>query len=146
MLSKTCVYSLRAIIFIAQNASQTAKIGIKEVADELDIPTHYLGKILQHLSGNNIIKSVKGPHGGFYLDEEAKNIKLIKIIEITDGLAMFENCALGLKNCSDDHPCPIHEEYASYRNGLLRLYSTKTINDLVKTIDSGNAFIKNLQS
>lgn len=146
MLSKTCLYSLRSIIFIAHNATENSKIGIKEIADELDIPTHYLGKILQRLSGNNIIKSVKGPHGGFYLEESAKDIQLIKIIELTDGLAMFENCALGLKNCSDEHPCPLHEDFAIYRQGLFELFSHKTIKDLVKTIENGDAFIRNLKA
>jgi Rrf2 family protein len=144
MLSKTCVYSLRAIIFIAHNASENSKLGIKEISEEVDIPIHYLGKILQRLRKNNILQSVKGPHGGFYLEEKAKEIRLIKIIEITDGLSMFENCALGLKNCSDEHPCPLHDSFAAQRKALYQLYSSKTISDLVKTIESGNAFIRNL--
>ena len=144
MLSKTCVYSLKAILFIAHNASENSKVGIKVISEELDIPLHYLGKILQRLSGSDIIQSVKGPSGGFYLDEKAKEIRLIKIIEITDGLSLFENCALGLKNCSDEHPCPLHEDFAIQRKGLYKLYSSKSIKDLVKTLESGNAFIRNL--
>lgn len=144
MLSKTCVYSLRAILFIAHFASEDYKIGIKEISEELDIPQHYLGKILQRLSKNNIIQSVKGPNGGFFINEKAKKIKLIKIIEITDGLSIFENCALGLNHCSDEHPCPLHEEFAEQRKGLYQLYNSKTINDLVQSLKSGNAFIRNI--
>src|SRR5680860_1088171 len=89
MLSKSCIYALRSIVFIAHNASENSKIGFKEIAQELELPTQYLGKILQQLTKNNIIQSVKGPSGGFYLDEESKQIKIIKIIEVMDGLAYF---------------------------------------------------------
>ena len=144
MLSKTCVYSLRAILFIAHNASKDLKLGIKDISEALDIPQHYLGKILQRLSKNKIIQSVKGPNGGFFIDEKAKNNKLIKIIEITDGLSIFEKCALGLNHCSDEHPCPLHEDFAEQRKGLYQLYNSKTINDLVQSLESGNAFIRNI--
>jgi len=133
-------------VFVAHNASIDAKIGIKEIATELDLPSPYLGKILQQLTKNNIIQSIKGPHGGFYLNEESKNIKLIKVVEVIDGLDFFTSCGLGLKQCSDDHPCPIHHEFKVYRDGLLNLFSSKSILDLVSKIEEGDAFIRNLSA
>lgn len=144
MLSKSCVYALRSIVFIAHNASIDAKIGIKEIAKELELPTHYLGKILQQLSKNGVIQSIKGPNGGFYLNEKAQNVKLIEIIEIIDGLAFFTNCGLGLKQCSEDHPCPLHNDFKVFRDGLWELFNSKSILDLVSKIEEGNAFIRNL--
>ncbi len=146
MLSKSCIYALRSIVFIAHNASIEAKIGIKEIAEELDLPTHYLGKILQQLSKNNIIQSIKGPNGGFYLNDKSKEVKLITIIDIIDGLDFFNSCGLGLKQCSEDHPCPLHDDFKIYRDGLWELFNTKSILNLVSKIEDGDAFIRNLSS
>ncbi|MDB3887413.1 Rrf2 family transcriptional regulator [bacterium] len=144
MLSKSCVYALRSIIYIAHNGSKTEKTGIKEIAEELEIPTHYLGKILQQLTKHKIIQSVKGPNGGFYLDENSKRVKLIRIIEVMDGTEFFHSCGLGLKECSEDHPCPLHDDFKIYRDGLNKLFNETTINSLVLKIENGNAFVRNL--
>jgi len=144
MLSKSCIYALRAIIFIALNATIDSKIGIKEIAKELELPEPYLGKILQQLTKHTVIHSIKGPHGGFYLEEDAQQTKIIRVIEVVDGLDFFYNCGLGLKQCSEDHPCPLHDEFKIYRDGLLALYNSKSIIDLVTKIEEGKAFIRNL--
>lgn len=144
MLSKSCVYSLRSIIFIAYHASKEVKVGIKEIAKELELPEPYLGKILQQLTKHKIILSVKGPHGGFYIEEEAEELKLIRVVEVVDGLDFFYSCGLGLKQCSETHPCPLHDDFKVYRDGLFTLFSNTSIADLVHKIDEGNAFIRNL--
>jgi Rrf2 family protein len=146
MLSKSCIYALRSIIFIAHNSTEISKLGIKEVAKELDLPPPYLGKILQQLTKNDIIQSVKGPNGGFYLNKKSQQTSLIKIIEVMDGLDMFNKCGLGLSECSEEHPCPLHDDFKIYRDGLSNLFKSKTIMDLVSKIEDGNAFIKNLSS
>ena len=144
MLSKSCVYALRSIVFIACNATAENKLSIKAIASELDLPTPYLGKILQILTRNQIIQGVKGPNGGFYLQEKCKEVKLIKIIEVMDGLDFFTKCGFGLKECSDTHPCPLHDDFKVYRDGLFGLFNQKAISDLVESISQGDSFIKNI--
>ena len=146
MLSKSCVYSLRSIIFIGHNASEQLKVGIKEVAKELELPEPYLGKILQQLTKHKIIQSAKGPNGGFYIGEDAQEIKIIRVIEVVDGLDFFHSCGLGLKECSEDHPCPLHDDFKIYRDGLWELFNSKSVLDLVSKIEDGDAFIRNLSS
>ena len=144
MLSKSSIYALRSIVFIGHAASVDAKIGIREIAEELELPTHYLGKILQQLAKNEIIQSVKGPNGGFYLDEKSMKIYLISVIEVIEGLSFFQSCGLGLKECSDDHPCVLHDDLKVYRDGLWKLFSSTSIADLVSKLQDGNAFVRNL--
>jgi DNA-binding IscR family transcriptional regulator len=50
---------------------------------------------------------------------------------------------MGLKHCSDTHPCPLHHEFKKYRDGLAELFTTRTIQDLAQDIESGNTFIIN---
>ncbi len=143
MLSKSCIYALRSIVFIAHHTTTEFKIGIKEIARELELPAHYLGKILQQLTKHSIIQSVKGPNGGFSIDEKSQKIKLITIIGVIDGLDFFNSCGFGLKECSKEHPCPLHDNFKIYRDGLLDLFSSKSILDMVSKIEDGNAFIQN---
>ena len=60
MFSKTCEYGIRAAIFIAFQSYQDNRIGLKEIAKKIDSPEAFTAKILQILSRDNIIKSIKG--------------------------------------------------------------------------------------
>ncbi|MCJ8163300.1 Rrf2 family transcriptional regulator [Pontibacter sp. E15-1] len=144
MLSKTTEYALRAIVYIALNNGQGQRIGVKEIAKDLELPTHFMGKILQDLVRKGMIASAKGPGGGFYLHRPGSEISILEVIRTIDGLEDFKKCGMGMKQCSDKHPCPLHNDIKAYRDHLLRVFSTKTIQDLVGSIQSGNYFITNL--
>ena len=84
MLSNTCKYAIRALIYLAKNASGDQKIGIKKISEDLGIPSPFLGKILQSLAKQKILSSTKGPHGGFGMGMKAKDIRLYDIVVIID--------------------------------------------------------------
>jgi len=141
MISKKCKYALRAVLHLAVESSQTNKMGIRVLAEELKIPAPYLGKILQDLVPRNIISSTKGPNGGFYLTEKNEEAPLINIIDAVDGLAFFENCGLGIKECSDMHPCPIHGDFKIVRDHLKTVFTNKTVKDLATEITLHNLIL-----
>ncbi len=126
MFSKTCEYALQAILYVAKK-KDTKAIGLKQIANSTDIPMHYLGKILQTLVKSKVLKSIKGPNGGFYLTKPAKDFTILQIVLLIDGQDVFDNCILGLKICSDKTQCPIHSEYKEIK----RLLSKKTIEELI---------------
>ena len=143
MLSKTSEYALRAMVYVALQTAAGKKTGIKEIARELELPLHFIGKILQDLVRKGIMASLKGPNGGFYLDRPASDITIMDVVRVVEGVEAFKKCGLGLKNCSDTHPCPIHNDFKIYRDGLAALYTRKTIRDLVLVIENGQAYIRN---
>ncbi|WP_439880082.1 RrF2 family transcriptional regulator [Pontibacter sp. MBLB2868] len=143
MLSKTTEYALRAIVYIAMNDAQGHRVGVKEVTKELDLPGHFTGKILQDLVRKGVIASTKGPGGGFFLHRPAKTINILEVIRMIDGLEAFKKCGMGMKQCSDKHPCPLHNDIKAYRDHLLNVFGTKTIQDLVDSINTGQYFITN---
>ena len=145
MLSKTTEYALRAIVYIAIQDALGLKTGIKEVARELELPVHFIGKILQDLVRKGLIASVKGPGGGFFLHRSASDISILEVVQSIDGLEAFRKCGMGMKMCSDLHPCPLHHEIKAYRNQLLKVFSSRTIQSLVDGINSGEYFITNQQ-
>lgn len=126
---------------MAVESNETKKIRISELSEELKIPAPYLGKILQELVPKSIISSIKGPRGGFYLTEKNQQAPLIKIIEAIDGLAYFEKCGLGLEDCSDSHPCPIHEDFKISRDHLKTVFTNKTIRELASEITANELIL-----
>lgn len=142
MFSKACEYAIRAALYISIKSVEGSKLGIKEIAKEIDSPEPFTAKILQTLSRKKIISSIKGPNGGFFLDPNAKPIPLNAIVKAMDGEDALHSCSLGLKVCSDASPCPIHNEIKKYKERLRKTMKEKTLQDLTKELASGKTFLK----
>ncbi|HWI89823.1 MAG TPA: Rrf2 family transcriptional regulator [Flavisolibacter sp.] len=143
MLSTSCKYALRAAVYVMANANSiTKKVGIKEIAQEIEANEHTTGKILQLLVKEKIIASAKGPNGGFYISPHTPKIHLIDIVKVVDGVGFFFECGLGLQKCSERKPCPIHHSYKASREKLHKEFSTITVQELASNIEKGMAFLK----
>jgi Rrf2 family protein len=143
MFSKSCEYAIRATIFIATQSQNNANIGIKEIAKEIDSPIAFTAKILQVLVKNNILKSTKGVGGGFMiLKNDLKNLKLSDIVIAIDGNSVFLKCGLGLSNCSEDHPCPVHEKFKFVKKDLIFMLENTNLEELTVGIKKGTTFLK----
>ena len=119
------------------------KVGLKEIAQEIDSPMAFTAKILQVLVKNDIIKSSKGVRGGFMvLKEDLKRITLSQIVVAIDGDSVFLRCGLGLSNCSEDHPCPVHEKFKFVKQDLAFMLENTTLEELSIGIKKGTTFLK----
>lgn len=118
---------MRAVFFIALKTADGGRVGIKEISAGIDSPEHFLAKILQDLSRRGLVQSVKGPNGGFYLEESSLNRPLSDIVEAVDGNGIFVGCALGLKQCSEVNPCPLHNEFKEIRGRIQQMLYTTSI-------------------
>ena len=131
MLSNTCKYAIRAVIYLAIKEKKDKKIGIKVISKELDLPSPFLGKILQNLKKNKLLNSTKGPNGGFSLARNADEISLLDIVRIVDGLDFFHQCLIGVKICDDDPKkmelCPFHEKLDSLRDKMYEQFKKLSI-------------------
>ena len=143
MFSKTCEYALRATIYIAQKSSEEKKMGIEEISKAIDSPQHFTAKILQFLTKDKVISSIKGPNGGFFITQKQKKLPVKAVLHALDEDKVLEKCVLGLKQCSEQKPCPMHAQYKVIKKDLIHLFETKTINDLATDITNGVAFINN---
>ena len=118
MVSKTCEYAIRAMLFIAQKSMSKHKVGVKQVAKAIGSPEPFIAKILQELGKNGLVLSTKGPNGGFYLDASGLKKNLADVVIAIDGDKLFTGCAIGLQHCSAKMPCPIHEEFVTDRSQI----------------------------
>ena len=143
MISKSCKYAIRATVFIASKATESIKVGVKEIAEEIEAPVAFTGKILQTLSKNKIVTSLKGQYGGFYCNETQLDLPIIDVVRIMDGMSVFTNCVFGLHRCSDDHPCPMHSQYAKTRDEIYYSFKNTTVRSLADNLSTGISFLRN---
>ena len=99
MLSNSCRYGIRAVIYLASQPLSGGKTGIKKISHDLDLPTPFLAKILQQLAKQKILSSSKGPHGGFSLLKDPKKVTLYDIVITIDGDDVFTDCIMHHGTC-----------------------------------------------
>lgn len=133
LFSKACAYAIRAsVLTAAKDVDGREFIPIRELADELGVSFHFLTKILRKLTEAKLMTSFRGPNGGVGLTKSASQISVIDIVAAIDGMGLFQGCALGLPNCSDKSPCPLHDAWARRRTDLQKMLSQTTLASLVK--------------
>lgn len=126
IFSRQCEYALQAVVFLALQ-KEGERIAIKDLTRKLDIPYHFLAKILQDLSRKGLLASLKGPGGGFSLGMPAKDITLFHIVEAIDGVDFTQRCVMGFAECSGRHPCAVHDNWAVLREGIYSMLVSKDI-------------------
>lgn len=144
MISKTCGYAIRGVIFLATDENRNSKVGIQEIAEKLKLPQHFMGKILQELVRKEILMSTKGPHGGFYVNDSILDLSIIRIVEAIDGLAVLKKCFLGRDECSSENPCPMHDDFEVCRSAIFQTFEKKNIRYFVEHINDDSAILASL--
>lgn len=142
MFSKTCEYAIRAMIFIAKRSEAGEKAGIKEISKEIDSPESFIAKILQDLSRKGLVLSTKGPNGGFFLDEKLLNGSLADIVKTVDGEKIFSGCGLGLKQCNEAKPCPIHYQFKVIRENMRDMLEEAKLGSFTEHLENKLTFLK----
>ena len=104
------------MIYMAGNEIEEKKVGLRQIAKATGTPEPFAAKVLQQLVKSKLLDSYKGPSGGFKLVKN--NIALFDIVEAIDGRDIMERCILGLVDCSNESPCPVHSRYVLIRKQL----------------------------
>ncbi|GAO42694.1 RrF2 family transcriptional regulator [Flavihumibacter petaseus] len=141
MLSLTCKNAIKAVIYLASKYDSDTKAGIKEIAEYINASDHTVGKLLQTLVKHEIINSLKGPSGGFYISRDQLKQPVINIVQAIDGDEVFRECGLGLKKCSAKHPCPLHDQYKEARDILEKMFRKNSVKDLSESVNDGLAYL-----
>jgi Rrf2 family iron-sulfur cluster assembly transcriptional regulator len=143
MFSKACEYGIRAVIYIAGQSYNGNRVSLKSIAEEINSPEAFTAKILQQLVKNELIGSVKGPNGGFEIEKSRMaEIRLSEIVSAIDGDAIYKGCGLGLKDCSEIHPCPVHHKFKKIRTDLRNMLESTTLLELTRGLKKGLTFLK----
>ena len=141
MLSKASKYAIRAVLFLAENSSKEKKYSAKTIADELEIPLHFIAKILQKLVKSTVISSTKGPRGGFFTSKKNTENNVCSILDEIESGDVFEPCFMGLPQCGDENPCPVHHIVAPFKDAILEKFKHQSIAEFATEISEGGTFL-----
>jgi Rrf2 family protein len=82
--SRSAEYAVRALTNLASHPELTQKMA-RQIAEEEKLPVYFLAKTLQQLARKGLLRSTKGPNGGFGLNRPARKITLQDVVEALDG-------------------------------------------------------------
>lgn len=141
MFSNSAKYAMKAVLYLALHSSEDHRIMVKDMYEAVNVPKAYLSKLLQELSRHELVSSVRGPKGGFYLSAANKAQPVARIVNIIDGRKRVESCLLSLEDCNNEKPCPLHQMFVPARQKLLKNLEKKTIADLATDLREKKAFL-----
>jgi Rrf2 family iron-sulfur cluster assembly transcriptional regulator len=89
------------------------------LADRVETTISYLPQVIAPLVQAGWVASDRGPGGGYRLTDAAENLRLLEVIEATEGPADHGRCVLREGPCPGDQPCPIHYVWSEARQVLV---------------------------
>ena len=131
--SKTSEYAIRALAYLSTQPKNAVST-FREVARKTGVPQAYVAKIFQCLVRSKILGSHRGRVGGFYLKADPAKLTLIKVINSIEDIprSVFTGCVMGLDQCSDHQPCPLHYEWVEAKEKMTKRLSCTSITDVAK--------------
>lgn len=141
-LSSTAQQAVHAVLCIAQAEGDTP-VRVDEVAKMIGCPRNYLSKTLHLLTRAGVLKSERGPKGGFRLATSAQRLTLARVI------APFEppgkrRCLVGRAACGDAHPCPVHFRWKEIAGNVEEFFRKTTIASLLEDNPGASAEARQL--
>jgi len=129
-------YAIRALTYMAAQTDQESPVAAADVAKAEDIPPYYLAKVLQDLARADLLSSVRGRGGGFRLKRPPEDIAVLEILEAVENVRrLTKECVLGLDQCNDEVPCPLHSTWKKFRENLLTNLHQMTLRDMVVELE-----------
>jgi Rrf2 family protein len=134
-------YGLKAMIHLARlNDGETAQVA--EIAQTNKIPKKFLDAILLDLRNAGMLKSKKGPGGGYALAKPARTIKVGAVIRALEGPLAPIACASrsafrACDDCGNIERCPVRLVMSDVRDAMALVVDNTTIADLAKRTPSG---------
>ncbi len=136
LISRTSQYAIQALIYIALKEVGTPILS-REVAEQLGVPSAYLAKIMQMLCKGGVLTSFRGRLGGFALKRKPHQVDLMSVMLITEGQDFTKDCVLGLKECSDETACPMHEKWKPIKTEILNMLKDHNLATLADAVRVG---------
>lgn len=110
------------------------------ISERQGISLSYLEQLFSRLRRNGLVKSVRGPGGGYRVAKNTREISVSEIIAAVDELIDATQCG-GKENCHDDRRCMTHDLWASLNSKILEYLSGVTLADLVASQREGKKIL-----
>ncbi|MDF3130780.1 Rrf2 family transcriptional regulator [Kiritimatiellaeota bacterium B1221] len=130
IFSKRCLHALRAVLYVGTQPPERDYIPIREISTKLDIPFHFLTKILKDLADQGFIESSRGAAGGIRLAKPTAELNVKEIIESIEGEDYFSGCILGFSKCDAANPCALHDRWVAIKEEIQKMLGEEHLESL----------------
>ncbi|GAB4386478.1 MAG: Rrf2 family transcriptional regulator [Phycisphaerales bacterium] len=128
MLSQTCEYALRAMVWLAYSTDGLMPTSL--LAERTGVPFNYLAKVLQSLAQADLIVGRRGVGGGYRLARPAEEISMLDVINAINPVDRITECPLGLQG-HGSNLCPLHRQLDKAAKALIETFQGISLADLL---------------
>ena len=130
-LTRAGEYAVRCVLYLAYQGPGEV-CNRKKIAQAMDIPSQFLGKIAQQLAQAGLIEVVQGSKGGLRLVIAPDKISLLDVVEAVIGEIFLNDCLLRPDSCNRSNSCAAHSVWEKARNQLRETLREATFAKLLK--------------
>lgn len=129
-VSRKADYALRAVIHLANEETRERACSVAEIAARERIPRQFLEKIVRDLIHKGLVRSRRGPHGGYVLGRPADRVTFRDVIEAVEGPISLNVCVGEHADCSLLGACGMNRVWVEGQRRMMELFDTTTIADV----------------
>jgi Rrf2 family protein len=128
MISQTAEYALRAVVVLGSSAGKP--LTTRQIAEQTQVPSGYLSKVLQALGRAGLVQAQRGLYGGFVLGRSLDELTILDVINAVDPLERIDHCPLGLA-AHRSRLCALHRRLDEGIAQVEELFGSTTIAQLL---------------
>ena len=132
-LSSRSRYGFRALLELAI-AHGSGPLQIRMIAERENISNKYLEQLIAMMKSAGLVKSVRGPKGGYLLAKAPNEIRLSKVFTTLEGPLVIEECLEHAEYCSKCTDCVTRQVWSEMHNAIMAVLDSMTVQDLVDKI------------
>jgi Rrf2 family protein len=131
-ISDAATLGIHALVYLARHRDDDAPISTVQIARAYQVSENHLSKVMQRLARTGLVRSVRGPRGGFLLARQPEEIRLLDIYEAIDGaLASGCHCMLGTYACGHEQ-CIFGNLARTVEQEVYDSFSRRTLKDITE--------------
>jgi Rrf2 family protein len=134
-ISRKIDYALRAMIYLA-SIDPAAVVPFREIARQMLLPEDFLAKILKTLVDHGLVRSARGPHGGYALARAAETVSVLDVIEAVEGPVAINVCLDGEDPCAKASACTMVDVWRRGQEKMLEVYRDAKLSTLALPADA----------
>lgn len=116
-LTRAGEYAIRCVLYLSMHRDRQI-VGRKEIAEAMDIPAQFLGKVAQNLARAGLIDIHQGARGGYELLVQPEELSLLQVVECIDGEIFLNDCLHRPDSCDRTTCCTVHRVWQKAREEL----------------------------
>lgn len=123
-------YAVTAMLDLAFH-TETGPVTLSEISKRQDISLSYLEQLFTRLRKQQLVRSTRGPGGGYSLNKPADQLAVAEIVAAVDETVDTTRCS-GASNCHDGRQCLAHELWDDLSQQIFGFLEGISLQDLME--------------